>query len=74
MLPIAKRDRVFLENPCDIETVFSALQIAEEAEKQLIFMDMFIAHLRMDSLNDLTHVCYLILRQLGLMDMEKTII
>lgn len=68
-----KRERVFLENPCDIETVFTAMKVAEKADKQMIFMDMFIAHLRMDSLGDITNICYLILRQLGLLSMEKTV-
>ena len=71
--PTIKRERIFLENPCDIETVFSALKIAEKEEKQYIFMDMLIAHLRMDSLNDLTNICYLILKQLNLINMENKV-
>ena len=70
--PIVKRERVFLENPADIETVYAAMKVAEKSEKQMIFMDMFIAHLRMDSLGDVTNICYLILRQLGLLQMKTT--
>lgn len=69
-----KRERVFLENPHDVETVFVAMKVAEREEKQMIFMDMFIAHLRMDQLADITNICYMILRQMGLMDIEKTVI
>ena len=66
-----KRERLFLESPDDIETVFAAMKLAETHEKQAVFMDLLIAHIRLDSICDLTSVCYMILRQIGLMKMEN---
>ncbi len=61
------KKRVLLENPYDIETVFESLEIANESEKELLYMDRLIATIRHDPEGDLTNINYRILLDLGLM-------
>jgi hypothetical protein len=61
------KKRVLLENPYDIETVFESLEIANESEKELLYMDRLIATIRLDPEGDLTNINYRILLDLGLM-------
>lgn len=63
--------RVFLESPYDIETVFESLSIASRHDKELVYMDRLIAHLRLDPIGDLTEINYNILRELGILKLEK---
>ena len=63
--------RIFLENPYDIETVFESLSIAANHDKELLYVDRLIAHLRLDPLADLTTLNYNILRDLEVLKLEK---
>lgn len=68
-----KKDRIiFLENPYDIETLFESLGIAADADKELLFMDKLVATIRLDPEGDLTNIIYNILRDLELLNLEKT--
>lgn len=63
-----RREQIFLENPSDIETIFAAIKIAELQEKQLLFLDQLIGHMRLDGLCDITEVCYKILNKMKLIE------
>lgn len=68
-----KKDKIiFLENPYDIETLFESLSIAADDEKELLFMDKLVATIRLDPEGDLTNIIYNILRDLELLNLEKT--
>lgn len=62
---------IFLENPYDIETLFESLSIASSNDKELLYMDRLVAHLRLDPLADLTTINYNILRELEVLKLEK---
>lgn len=63
--------KVFLENPYDLETVFESLSISTDHDKELIFMDRLIANLRLNPSADLPTLCYNILREQGILNLEK---
>lgn len=65
------RQRVFLENPFDIETVFESLSAATDKEKELLFMDRLIASIRSNPSAELTPICYEILHELNVIRLEK---
>jgi len=66
-----KENKVFLENPYDIETVFESLSLAADHEKELEYMDRLIATVRLDPCGDLTNINYNILRNMGILKLEK---
>lgn len=63
--------KVLYENPYDIETLFESLTIASSKDKELLYMDKLIATLRLDPEGDITNINYNILRDLGLLKLEK---
>lgn len=65
------RSRILLENPYDIETALEAIIIASKSSKEILFMDRFIAHIRLDPTIDTTELSYNILRELELLKLEK---
>jgi len=60
------KSRVFCENPYDLETYFESLSIASTHDKELIFVDKFIALLRLDPQAEVSDISYKILRDLNL--------
>jgi hypothetical protein len=60
--------QIFLENPYDIETVFEALSIASNKDKEFIYMDRLVSYLRMSPEEDLTSINFKILQDLNLLD------
>jgi hypothetical protein len=65
-----ERERVLIENPYDVESVFESLEIAGRYEKELIYMDRLIANLRIDSDCDLINLNFKILSDLGLITIK----
>lgn len=65
--------RIFLESPYDIETLFESLSIASANEKELLYMDRLVAFLRLDPYADLTTLNYKILKDLKILELENTI-
>jgi hypothetical protein len=65
--------RIFLESPYDLETLFESLSIASANEKELLYMDRLIALLRLDPQADLTTLNYKILQDLKILELENTI-
>jgi hypothetical protein len=63
--------RIFLENPYDLEVVFQSMSIASDHNKELLFMDKFVFCLRSNPEEDITNICYNILRNLDIMKLEK---
>lgn len=63
--------KVLYENPYDIETLLESLIIAEKNDKEFLYMDKFIATLRLDPEGDITNINYNILRDLGLLKLVK---
>jgi len=63
--------RVLCENPYDLENVFESLSIASRNDKELIYMDRLIAHLRLDPLAEITTINYKILTELELIKIPK---
>lgn len=61
-----RNERVFLENPYDIETIFDALKIARTEDKEFFFMDQLIGTLRLDPMADTTDVAHRILKKFNL--------
>jgi hypothetical protein len=59
-----KSARIFFENPYDLETFFESLNISSENEKELLFVDRFIASLRLNPTGDITTISYNILKDL----------
>jgi len=51
----------FYENPYDVETFFEGLEIAAQHDKELQFVDRFIANLRIDPLKDASEVVFKVL-------------
>jgi hypothetical protein len=58
--------RILLENPYDLETFFESLNIASNHEKELLYIDRFIAALRSNPAGDITTINYTILKDLGI--------
>jgi len=63
----ANKRKVFLENPYDLETFFESLSIASDNGKELIFIDRFIATVRLDPEGEVSDILYKILSDLELM-------
>ena len=61
-----KNKKIFSEKTADIETIFESLSVASSGDKELLYMDMLISHLRADSSSDLTETSFNILRKLKL--------
>lgn len=61
---------VFIENPYDLEIVFESLRIASSQNKELLFMDRFLATLRLDSEGDMVNIAYKILNDMQLLKLE----
>ncbi len=68
-----RNERVFLENPYDIETIMDAMKIAAMENKELCFLDQLIGTLHLDPLGDTTDISHRILRKLQLMPTETLI-
>jgi len=67
-----KKERVFYENPYDIHTFFEALLIAQKNEKEFLFMDRFLTHMRLDPLQEVASVAFDVLaKDLELMKFEN---
>jgi hypothetical protein len=64
--------RIFYENPYDLETLFEALAVASEKDKELIFVDRLITFLRLDPQADITHLSFSILRDLEIVKLETS--
>lgn len=65
------KEQFFTSNPYDIEIIFESLVIASKHNKNFIFMDMLLDHVRRNGKNsDLTQASYHILAQLGLLNMK----
>jgi hypothetical protein len=58
--------RILLENPYDLETFFESLNVASNHEKELLYIDRFIAALRSNPTGDITTINYAILKDLGI--------
>jgi len=63
--------RILLENPYDLETVLESITIASRNSKEILFMDKFIACIRLDPTIETTELSYNILRELELLKLEK---
>lgn len=55
---------VFKENPYDVETIFESLSVASDHDMELLYMDRLINSLRINPECDVTHISYLILKDL----------
>lgn len=62
---------ILLENPYDLETIFESISIASTHDKELLFVDKLIGYVRLDPECEITEVCYNILRELNLLQLEK---
>lgn len=62
------KQRIFLESPYDIETIFESLNIASKADKELLFVDKLVSYIRLDPTAELTTLNYRILKDLQLID------
>lgn len=54
---------IFYENPYDVETFFEGLEIAARHDKELLYVDRFIANLRLDPLQDASDVVFKVLNK-----------
>jgi hypothetical protein len=54
---------IFYENPYDVETFFEGLEIAAQNNKELHYVDRFIANLRIDPLQDTSDVVFKVLNR-----------
>jgi hypothetical protein len=54
---------IFYENPYDVETFFEGLEIAAQHDKELHYVDRFIANLRLDPLQDTSDVVFKVLNK-----------
>jgi hypothetical protein len=62
--PKAKRSKsIFYENPYDVETFFEGLEIAAQNNKELHYVDRFIANLRIDPLQETSEVVFKVLNR-----------
>lgn len=69
---MSSKERIFIENPYDIETVFESLEIAAERGKELLYMDRLITMLRLDPEADIINLNYRLLHDLQLLTLEPT--
>lgn len=60
------KSKVFCENPYDLETLFESLSISSDKNKELLFMDKFIAYIRLDPRVDIAEISFKILKDLDL--------
>lgn len=65
------RQRMFQENPYDLETFFESLSIASDHDKELIFIDQFTTSLRTQPKSELADICYKILKDLDILKSTK---
>lgn len=63
--------KILYENPYDLENVFESLNIASKHDKELLYIDRFIATLRLDPNGDIININYNILRDLGIIKLNK---
>jgi hypothetical protein len=63
--------RIFLENPYDLEVVFESMSIASDHNKELLFMDKFVSSIRESPNEDITNICFKVLRNLDIIKLEK---
>lgn len=63
--------KIFYENPYDLQTIFESLKIAQNNNRDLIYLDLLITNLRINPKLDITNLNYNILRDLGLLKLEK---
>lgn len=61
---------IFLENPYDMQCVLEGLKIAEDGNKQLLYVDRLLATMRLDPDADIVNVSYRILNDLNLLKLE----
>jgi len=68
--PKAKASQsLFYENPYDVETFFEGLGIAAQHDKELHYVDRFIANIRLDPLQHTSDVVFKVLsKDLGLVE------
>lgn len=60
---------IFYENPYDVETFFEGLEIAAHHDKELHYVDRFIANIRLDPLQHTSDVVFKVLsKDLGLVE------
>lgn len=55
------KQRIFYENPYDIETFLEGLEIACKHNKELIYMDRVFAYLRQDPIRETADIVFEIL-------------
>lgn len=58
-----RSESIFYENPYDVETFFEGLEIAAQNNKELHYVDRFIANLRLDPLQDTADVVFKVLNK-----------
>ena len=63
---LEEKQKHFLENPYDLNTVLEAMEIAKQANNELLFLDKFIAYLRLDPTAELTAFTFTLLRTMDL--------
>jgi hypothetical protein len=63
--------RIFLENPYDLEVVFESMSIASDHNKELLFMDKFVSSIRASPNEDITNICFNVLKNLDIIKFEK---
>ena len=61
-----KKQRVFSQNPHDIETFFESLKIASQADEEIFFIDNLVSKLRKKPKSDLADLSYQVLTELEL--------
>lgn len=67
----AIKERIFCENPYDIETFLEGFNIAFHNDVEYQFIDKFISHLRMDPTQDTADVTFKVLsKDLKLMEYD----
>jgi hypothetical protein len=54
-----------------LENVFESLNIASIHDKELLYIDRFIATLRLDPSGDIININYNILRDLGIIKLKR---
>lgn len=64
------KQKVYNENPYDLETFFESMSIASDNEKELLFVDRLISLLRSNPDQDLADLSFQTLRDLKLIDIK----
>lgn len=62
-----EQKRIFQENPDDIETVFEALSISLNSNKELLFLDKMFHNLRQNPTEDLVKIAFSVLIELKIL-------